>query len=888
MTLEFYPLLWDFGDYLDSHVLPKELFRLDNQAKKFVSRCLPESLSDSPQLNRYLQLIQRLFIQNGAFIHPTTKKSVKKSKAVSCKKFYLSEVWSDILRKDTFDSDFSLSDTDSGIESDFEKYYHSESKLKYLEYSPKNDKNNTKKTTPKKKKNSNKKPIENSRANRTIGVLGFKLMKLLQTKQYSRESLAEKTEFSKQRVCTVLSIYKLLNLVVEDPKTNLLYWESEQSLLIPDLQKYIKNLILAKNYRRKLAKKVLYLSKKLGEKYQKKQEYRSKCDNVIELIQKNTTKSSTKTSIDLKLEEYPKDILLKIQRIKHKLRQFRKRRVHFEKVDSKKKLKKLSNQTLNKILTNSKYKSQSKSKGKIKDKVKINIYDNENDNENDNKNNNDNDNNNNNNNNNDNKKTPKKKKIIIKVMSKSNKKKKRIKKRVTRKKFPKKKKKIKTFSGYKLYPKHSKSFHDYSELRKKRERKKRERTEKKKLKEKRFNKSNYNKKRKKRIKKKKKKKKKKHSTKKANQNINSSLGSSSDTFSGSISGSFSDSFNGSLSDSFSDSFSDSLSDIKFSSLKKKRFGSFDNSEDSKEFDNNSNTSSKVKRKKKEIREYEDVYSSNSEGDNNHGQDKKKTLNKEFVFDKNENNKLIEEFNIDSLNDKLKETKIIQSTPNNKQKKKRNKKEIDEDEDEDENEKDDEEGGVKREKGGERDDDENDNIYEYNSDEDLDQVDVVVDIFLDEKYDQNYHLAKMLLQNQTNQDQLENGLSPIIPVDSQDLFSESENIESYNPESGLYYSDLFESSVTTFYSLPNKSDNENDNGNEHGNENGNENENLLLPDLNYDEKDKEKEKDFTQISLASSMEKMLFDKPNLNEKKKFHATSTKLIDWEKDDDNEKIY
>ncbi|KAJ3440285.1 serine/threonine-protein phosphatase 1 regulatory subunit [Anaeramoeba flamelloides] len=910
MTLEFYPLLWEFGDYLDSHVLPNELFRLDHQAKKFVSRCFSESLSDSPQLNKYLQLIQQMFIQNGACIHSTIKKSAKKSQAVTCTKFYLSEVWSDILRKDPFDSDFSLSDTDSEIEYDLEKCLHSGPKSKLT---PKNKKQLEEKLLANKKKNTNK-LVENFRTKKTIGVLGFRLMKLLQSKQYSRENLSEKTEFSKQRVCTVLSVYKTLNLVVEDPKTNLLYWDNEQSLLIPDLQKYIKNLILVKNYRRKLAKKVLHLSTKMRQKYRNKGEYRSKCDDVIKLIQKKISQSLAKTSIDLKLKEYPKDILDKIQKIKHKLRQFRKRRVHFEKVDSKKELKRLLNQSFAKILKNSKHKSKSKSKKKKrKGKSKININDDDDEGDVDDDNNNDNDNNNKRkkkDKNNGKKKHSKNKKKKIKATSKSKKKKKRIKKLSTRKKFAKKSKKIKTFSGYELYPKNSKSFQDYSDFRKKRERKKRERIERKKLKEKQVNAIGFNKRSKNRTKKlKAKKKKKKHSKKKSAQNLISSSDSILDTFSDStlstFSGSLSDTFSDSFTVSLSESFSDSFPDIKFSSLKKKRLGSIANSEDPKEFDKNDNISNKVERKKKEIREdedeSEDLYTSNSEEDNDHGQGKKKKFNKELVFDKNENNKLIEEFKINTLNEKLNETKTIQqSTPNNKQKKKRNKKEIEEEEDDDED--DDEEGEVKREKGGGRHHDGNGNIYEYNNCKDTYQVDVTVDIYLDEKHHHNYQLTKRLLQNQTNQCKLENALSPTIPIDSQNLFSKSENIESYNPESGFYHSDLFESPVTSFYSLPNKSENKNKNKNKNkngngngkesgsrsgnGNDNDNENESLLLHELNYNENGKEKGKKFTQLSLASSMEKMLFDNPNLNEKKKFHSL-TKLIDCEKDDNNDKI-
>ncbi|KAJ6254639.1 cell wall integrity/stress response component-like protein [Anaeramoeba flamelloides] len=849
MSLEFYPLLWDFGEYLDSHVLPKELFRADHQAKKFVSRCLPESLSESPQLNRYLQLIQQMFIQNGAFIHPTTKKSAKKSKTVSCKKFYLSEVWSDILRKDTFDSDFSFSDTDSGFESDFEKYLHGGSKSKYPEIT---QKNKNKKSSPKSNKTPSKKSIENTRANRTIGVLGFRLTKLLQTKPYSREDLAEKTEFSKQRVCTVLSIYKLLNLVVEDMNENLLYWNSEQSLLIPDLQKYLKNLIFAKNYRRKLAKKVLYLSKKLGEKYEKRTESQTKCRDVVELIKKNVGQSANPNTIDLKCKDYPRNMLPKIQKIKHKLRQFKKRRVHFEKVDSKKKLKKISAQTFNKILTDSKYKG--KGNGKVQGKA---------------------------------------------------------------------------FSGYKLYPKHSKSFQDYSELRKKREQKKRSRIENMKYNERRFKRIDFdndnkkdefyyrNKKRNKTKSKKKKlklkkdhykknedqqkprkklqfyknQKKMKYLKKNYDQDSNSDFDSFSDSISDSLTESFTDSFKDSFTDSFSDSLTDSFSDIKFSSFKKKTKKSVDVDVS----EGSGNTKEKRTEEEQELKQ-EKGKGKGKERVKERGKELKKdiVIKKEITIGSNFEKKEKQDIDIKELNEKLKDTKLIQSTSNsNKKTIEKTTNDLNEKTTNDLNEK-------PNDLNANQDDgDLNKNIYEFDSEEDVDQVDIIVDIFLDEKFDQNRQLAKMLLQNQTNpKEQVENGLSPLCPTDNIGNFSESEIIESYDPESGIYCSDLFESSVTTFYSISNKSENdefnnnnvdlndvnENDN-NVDGNKDENENDNtiLLLPNINYNAQ--EEEKDFPDISLASSLEKIFFEKPNLNSTKNFNLSTPIIDDWDSDKEND---
>ncbi|KAJ3425228.1 hypothetical protein M0812_27663 [Anaeramoeba flamelloides] len=844
MTLEFYPLLWDFGEYLDSHVLPKELFRADHQAKKFVSRCFPESLSNSPQLNRYLELIQRMFIQNGAFICPTTKKSSKKSNTLLCKKFYLSEVWSDILRKDTFDSDFSLSDTDSEIDSDFEKYFDSESKLKYPKSSSKKYKNKKLST----KNHPIKKSIENTRANRTIGVLGFRLMKLLQTRPHSRENLAEKTEFSKQRVCTVLSIYKLLNLVVEDPKENVLYWNSEQSLLIPDLQKYLKSLILARNYKRKLAKKVLFLSKKLREKYQKKKIYQSRCDDLIGLVQKKVCQSSNTNTIDLKFKDYPKNLLPKIQKIKNKLEQFKKKRVHFTKVGSKKKSKKFSTKALNKSLTEAKCKSQGKFKGewdgKVKSKSKIISKSKT--------------------------KSEKKNKIKMKIMNKNknNRKSKSMKKKKINKLFSDKKlKKGKSFSGHKLYQKHSKSFQDYSELRNKKNGKKKKRD--KKYKEKRFGRQNFdqeNKKEKLYYKKKNKNKNKntlKKKKKRKKLKLKKDLGKkdkdqqksrkkvqlnkypkkrktlkkyydhdfNSDPFSDSFSDSLTESFTGSLTDFFTESFtdslansfSDSLSDIQFSALTKKtvQCDDFEDSEESLPFE-----------------------ASNPKIDQDQLINNSKVNQKE-----------------------LKETKLIQNNTNNKIINVKVKNEN-------------ENGNGKGNNYTDADDCEY--IYKFDSDEDTDQVDVIVDIFLDEKLDQNHQLAKMLQNETYPHEQLKNGPSPMCSVDSIYALSDTELIEGYDPESGLYCSDLFESSVTTFYTVSNKyekGDCYNKEDEQNDNDSANKNKNSVFHSFNYDTK--EEENDF---SLDSSLDNFFFENPIINDKKKLHST-TPSIEWENESEND---
>ncbi|KAJ6250976.1 hypothetical protein M0813_15796 [Anaeramoeba flamelloides] len=166
------------------------------------------------------------------------------------------------------------------------------------------------------------------------------MMKLLKERPCTREDLVFLTEFSKQRVCTVLSIYKLLKLVIEDPKTNFLYWNTEQALLIPDLTKYLQDLLQAKNIKRILARKVQQLSYDLLDKIKAKKGRNSKERNLGDQISTVIGKKlglANNEEIKMKIEmrkNTVKDILELLAKRKEKLLQFGKNKVKFEKLPS--------------------------------------------------------------------------------------------------------------------------------------------------------------------------------------------------------------------------------------------------------------------------------------------------------------------------------------------------------------------------------------------------------------------------------------------------------------------------------------------------------------------------------------------------------------------------
>ncbi|KAJ6232701.1 hypothetical protein M0813_04506 [Anaeramoeba flamelloides] len=325
MTVNFYPLLWKFGKYLEESTIEEELFRFDQKKTKFLNRCLTEEQKNLPRTKRYLDLIQRLLIQNGAFVYPASKKKMTKklNNTQENTRFSLSPVWSLLFERDlSTDFYFLRKEDGKNVQDKEEVNFHKLSRSK----------------SKKEKKYS--KYVENSRSNRTIGILGFKMMKLLKENPHTREDLVLRTEFSKQRVCTVLSIYKLLKLVVEDPKTNLFYWNTEQALLIPDLTKYLQDLLQAKNIKRILARKVQQLSQNLLEKIKEKKGINSRERNIgdqIHNVIERKLESAKSEEIKMKIEiekNTIRDILGRLVKRKEKLLQFGQNKVKFEKLSS--------------------------------------------------------------------------------------------------------------------------------------------------------------------------------------------------------------------------------------------------------------------------------------------------------------------------------------------------------------------------------------------------------------------------------------------------------------------------------------------------------------------------------------------------------------------------
>ncbi|KAJ6253305.1 hypothetical protein M0813_01351 [Anaeramoeba flamelloides] len=364
MKPEFYKLLWSFGKFLHKHTRPEKLFRINVLLQGFFDKHFDDDNKHLPQAKKYLDLIILMFIQNGALLHPLSKKkkysraySVSRNQKIS-RKFYLSQAWSDLFKQNYYDRFLEMKCVEYEEIDKKEKQKAKKEKFR----------SKFKAKLPKLEDYSSLNPIENSRANRTIGVLGFKIIKLLQKRNYNREDLSLLTDFSKQRVCTVLSIYKLLDIVVEDQNTKKCYWNTKQSRILPDCQTYVNDLLLIKNYRYELVDKVLELKEKLKQKYlhkYKEENRKIEKNNLITEIGKYLEHLKNKQKKITLTECMKGEITERIMRTKRKLEKIEKMKVVFKSQKKKNKQNKKEFQYLKK--------AKEKDNVKVKEKYRHNI-----------------------------------------------------------------------------------------------------------------------------------------------------------------------------------------------------------------------------------------------------------------------------------------------------------------------------------------------------------------------------------------------------------------------------------------------------------------------------------------------------------------------------------
>ncbi|KAJ5074258.1 hypothetical protein M0811_00887 [Anaeramoeba ignava] len=222
----FYSLIWKFGMFLCEYEPKKKL----NKKNTFlVSQVINDFIEDlptkTPRIIKYIEMIGKLFKQCGVFVQATRRTKTN---------FRLNQYWKPVFasRKLACQStNYSDSFPNQKIQSQQKK----------------------------------------TRSDRTIAMLGFLIVDQFSKKEtQKRESLANETGFSRQRVCSVLSVYKSIGLVSEDEGSKgFVKWNNPQSIILPDIEVYTNHLIQVRKKRRNLCIQAILNIQKMRLKYKK-------------------------------------------------------------------------------------------------------------------------------------------------------------------------------------------------------------------------------------------------------------------------------------------------------------------------------------------------------------------------------------------------------------------------------------------------------------------------------------------------------------------------------------------------------------------------------------------------------------------------------------------
>ncbi|KAJ6253177.1 hypothetical protein M0813_13456 [Anaeramoeba flamelloides] len=214
MTLNpnYYSLFWSYGNFLYSTYQPQQTIKLHRTKKKFFQKYNLYHKNVNKQIVQRLESVQQLLVQNRILLHrsQTTRKKKKSQNNPKKQTFFLSKVWSSLFLTKTESDNFNKIIVEKNLKKSQKR------RLKELE------------------------SLENSRSEKTIGLLSFRLIQLIQQRSYTCEELTETTGFLKQRVSNVLRIYHLLNLVTLDPQTLKYEWDWKQSEMLPEINEKIK------------------------------------------------------------------------------------------------------------------------------------------------------------------------------------------------------------------------------------------------------------------------------------------------------------------------------------------------------------------------------------------------------------------------------------------------------------------------------------------------------------------------------------------------------------------------------------------------------------------------------------------------------------------------
>ncbi|KAJ3435983.1 hypothetical protein M0812_18026 [Anaeramoeba flamelloides] len=293
--LNFGDLFWGFGYYLFCSIDDNEIFREKKMRKNFLGALFPKSKSKRRSHKKHLELVSVLLNQNSVFLRPESKtvdkpvlnnttnttqiKRRRRHHVPHLNQYFLNAHWRTLF----MDPKYSFSPI-------FEKKINQK----------------TVHRLPPKKRSKKFSPQRVSHPDRTIGILGFKIHKILQNEPKTREQIENETQFPRQRVSLVLSVYKSLKMIIEDQSTGYFHWNYEQSVNFPKTTNYFSELIKAKKTKELLKNRLITLSKRFMEKAEQKnkltQQTKKQLNTVFNQLSNQQTQN-TNTKINTNKEQ---------------------------------------------------------------------------------------------------------------------------------------------------------------------------------------------------------------------------------------------------------------------------------------------------------------------------------------------------------------------------------------------------------------------------------------------------------------------------------------------------------------------------------------------------------------------------------------------------------
>ncbi|KAJ3432482.1 nnp-1 protein putative nuclear protein 1 nop52 [Anaeramoeba flamelloides] len=274
-NVPFYPMLWLYGKYLYTKLSGGDLFDMNGMTKEFLENNYP-NLDKQLKLKAqsYINRINDIMIQNNVFLYP--KATEGQTTSSSNQNFHLSYCWESIFLIDNS----IVVETNKTDKKPTSSYFLPDP-LKALDplLPQRSARRRTRSSTrfvrqreetipvaPKKKDIS-----EGTRAARTIGVLCFRLMKIISKEKCTHDILVKTTKFSRQRICTVLSIYHLVGLIYDDTVKETVVWNPTQEKILPDLNKFLTRYFKYRELKYKLINKLIIIMKNFSNKPSKSQ-----------------------------------------------------------------------------------------------------------------------------------------------------------------------------------------------------------------------------------------------------------------------------------------------------------------------------------------------------------------------------------------------------------------------------------------------------------------------------------------------------------------------------------------------------------------------------------------------------------------------------------------